>query len=255
MCILLSGCATPRHTNTMVFATSTRTAIDVSSDPSSGNLGITIGYKRLEAAWVPLLANQSDQNSSALIPSKCDGLVKVTQSNNSNETLTKEYAPEGCAGRFQGTDGTITDAYSVIGTFSGSSTGAAGAGSGTGEVKAGGSIAQFFATGLAAQKLALKGGAALFNTSEPILDANSKQKIIDEYNSAVVTADQFVKLVAPNDTIDSAKLASAIDATNVLSPGQKERLKTVGSASDLRRTLLSSSAFIEALPTLINNVK
>lgn len=144
----LSACTSMMdHSNTMVFATTTKTALDVSQDPT-GSLGVTLGYKRLEAVWMPLLPNQGKLNERA--PATCTGGTD----------------PKSCP-MFTGADGTNTDTYSVLATFSGSASGIAGGGSGA---NAKGSIAQFFATGLAARALASRGGnAALFNTEANVV--------------------------------------------------------------------------------------
>ena len=50
MGLLLSGCATPQHTNTLIFGTNTKLALDISQSPT--NLpSITFGYKREEVVW------------------------------------------------------------------------------------------------------------------------------------------------------------------------------------------------------------
>ncbi len=58
--LILYGCGSvPQHSNTLVFGTDTKVALDVSSSPANaGALGFTLGYKRVEAVWMPLLANK-----------------------------------------------------------------------------------------------------------------------------------------------------------------------------------------------------
>ena len=71
LCFLLLGCtSTPQHTNVLVFGTNTKLALDLSQDATSG-IGITLGYKRLEAVWMPLLPNQASKTGSGLQPSPC----------------------------------------------------------------------------------------------------------------------------------------------------------------------------------------
>ena len=66
LAIGLAACSTPEHTNTLIFATNTKIALDVSASPAGGSPEVTIGYKRQEVAWAPLLANQgSAQQKSA----------------------------------------------------------------------------------------------------------------------------------------------------------------------------------------------
>lgn len=142
---VLSGCATPEHSNTLLFATNTAVALDVSANPTTASPNITIGYKRQEMAWVPLLANASGPQSERQ-PAKCEQVEKY-----------------GCV--FAGRDSTGVDAYSVLATFKGTATGKTSGGSASPSTEAGGSIAQFFATGLAARILADKGGAHLVSTA------------------------------------------------------------------------------------------
>jgi hypothetical protein len=133
--LLLAGCgSTPTHTNTLIFGTNTKLALDVGADPT-GISSITLGYKRQEAVWMPLLANKGKDDQ--------------------REPAT-DCVSEGCL--FQGTSPTGEDAYSVLATFGATFSGEGQASSG---VKAAGGIAQYFATGLAARELARSGGAQL----------------------------------------------------------------------------------------------
>lgn len=183
--LLLSACTSMMdHSNTMVFATTTKTALDVSQDPT-GSLGVTLGYKRLEAVWMPLLPNQGKSNERE--PATC-----------------KKDANSNACPMFNGVDGTQVDTYSVLATFSGSASGIAGGGNGA---NAKGNIAQFFATGLAARTLASRGGnAALFNTdaagvSDSLFVAQAKES---QDNAAEVAL--LMHKLAPDDkSIDNSK--------------------------------------------------
>lgn len=158
---LVAACGSmPEHSNTLVFATSTKTAIDISQEPS-GALGLTLGYKRLEAVWMPLLPNKGKKGEREGVD--CD-------------TRDKTACP-----MFTGSDGTVHDTYSVLATFSGQVSGSGGAAAGGADTvpsaKAGGSIVQFFATGVAAQKLAgAQGNAALFNTAAVTPELTPEEK-------------------------------------------------------------------------------
>ncbi len=61
--IIISACSTPHHTNTLIFATNTKFAIDIAADPT-GYPSLTVGYKRQEAVWMPLLANKDNKGTS-----------------------------------------------------------------------------------------------------------------------------------------------------------------------------------------------
>ena len=171
--IFLGGCtSTPHHTNTLIFAVNTKLALDVSAAPMGGIPGVTIGYSRQEAVWMPLLANR--ETKSPFKPAECNTMAitdchfrgKYTQTLKTGET-EGETAGETV-------EDEKTDAYSVLASFGAklstkaSSTG--GAQSTTGDAATGDSstdsatgfaLAQFFATGIAAQNLATEGGARL----------------------------------------------------------------------------------------------
>jgi hypothetical protein len=128
---LLSGCHTPQHSNTLIFATNTRFGVDVGYDPKTQEPSFVVGYRRQEGVWMPLLANCG-----------ADG-------------LSPGASPFSL---YQGNDSANKDTYSVLATFKGKA-----AGNGTNGAST--AIAQYFATGLAARELAQKGGAALVSTA------------------------------------------------------------------------------------------
>jgi hypothetical protein len=140
LAIGLLGCtSTPQHSNTLIFSTTTKVAIDVSAEPTTGSPDITIGYKRVEGVWMPLLANKTVAEDK-VTPADCDGDECVFQGIETNK------------------DGVIkTDSYSVLASLGATFGGDAK----TGTAAASGGISQFFATGIAAQKLAESGGSRL----------------------------------------------------------------------------------------------
>lgn len=144
--VALAGCHTPDHTNTLLFATSTSVAVDVSGNPTTGAPHILVGYKREEGAFMPLLAN-GGTNPDGTKPAKC------------GEGQGDGKADDKCF--FDGTQGQDKDTYSVIATFGGNTSTTAGQSSAVS-----GGIAQFFATGWAARKLA-ESGASLVNAASP----------------------------------------------------------------------------------------
>jgi hypothetical protein len=98
------GCALPQHSNTLLFATNTVVALDVSTNATTAAPNITLGYKRQEMARVPLLANQTG-------PTKERQPAECPKGANANAT-------DPCV--FLGRDSTSVDAYSVLATFAGS---------------------------------------------------------------------------------------------------------------------------------------
>lgn len=219
--VLLVSCATPRHTNTLIFGTSTRVALDVSQD-ATGAVGVTLGYKRYEAVWMPLFANKSQTGNDDLVPAECTG--------------------EGC--RFIGKTGSgegpaapgAEDTYSVLATFAGQAAG--GAGGSTANAQANATLAQYFATGLAARLLAYRGGAALVNTQAATPE-------IQELASGILSdqgakKQKIVNYLASGGTVDKSKLETLLGrepAASKISSGQKDELRKATTVVALRERL------------------
>ncbi|GHB91755.1 hypothetical protein GCM10007047_03290 [Cerasicoccus arenae] len=126
-----------------------------------------------------------------------------------------------------------TDAYSVLGTFSGdmnaksktsfkanNNRGPNAPSFGTdasGETGVSGGIAQYFATGIAAQIMAEKGGAALVNSgSEPAAESASNAEVIDAFTKSIDRAKLEAKIQnrfkALTTNVDQQKFCSAFNA-------------------------------------------
>ena len=187
---ILGGCDTPRHSNTLIFGTTTKVAIDASQEPT-GALGVTIGYKRNEAVWMPLIANESEAGKT--VPAKCGG--------------------DDCR-KFEGRAGTgggaaaagAQDTYSVLATFSGNMSATAQ------NPEAKGSLAQYFATGLAARLLAQYGGAAVVNTAAndtkaAAINADAK-KVLDLKTARIERI--LAKLTKTNGEVDSGAVTKLL---------------------------------------------
>lgn len=144
--LLISGCAMPQHSNTMFFGTNTNFGITAGQDVS-GVPAVNIGYRRQEAVVMPLVANIKYDSSG--VPTPC---VVYPQA----PLGSGEVPPCFLVGK---NDGAL-DTYSVLASF-----GAEFSASAT-NPEASGGLAQFFATGLAAQVLAAKGGSSLVAVSE-----------------------------------------------------------------------------------------
>jgi hypothetical protein len=153
----LAGCGNLQHNDVLVFATDTKLALDVSPSATSGGApSFTLGYKRAEGVWMPLVVNGT--HSTVLNGNRlCDQAGKCwSVSTAALEAFkicaAKEQGPPiGCLRalsqdvKYTGSGEGRTDTYSVFASF-GADTGASGGGKAT--------LAQFFATGVAAQKLA-----------------------------------------------------------------------------------------------------
>lgn len=160
--LMLFGCSTPTHTNALIFGTNTKVALDISSG-STGTLGLTLGYARQEAVFMPLMANRYDQQAGKLVPAECPPRPGTQAKDGTANTTTTEDQPSDCPSLFMGQQaGGRRDAYSVLASFGGEF---AGAGE-QARLDAKGFVRSYFATGVAAQTLAAVGGAALVSTSE-----------------------------------------------------------------------------------------
>lgn len=149
--ITLGGCVqATRHSNTMVFGTNTTFGIKVGA-ATGETPKIVVGYDRQEAVIMPLVANTSSSSNRNLLK-PCD-----LASTPVGVIGKADYAVHPCS-LVAFRDG-AQDSYSVLASFGAEFNAKASA-----APEASGGLAQYFATGMAAQILALKGGAALVAT-------------------------------------------------------------------------------------------
>lgn len=154
----LGGCVQmTRHSNMMIFGTNTVVGIKLGVNATSVP-EISVGFTRQEAVVLPLVANvsESTQEPGNLVP--CDPRSPVTVTKVPADT--RDFLVHPCS--LVGVNGTAMDSYSVLASFGGKFETA----SENGSVKANGGVAQYFATGVAAQTLALNGGAAVVASSD-----------------------------------------------------------------------------------------
>ncbi|NKB44803.1 MAG: hypothetical protein GKS03_11055 [Alphaproteobacteria bacterium] len=134
---VLSACAEmPRHSNTLFFGTNTLIGLEIGQGATQ-TPGIDLGYKRQELAIVPLLANKFESCGTSgckLVPQNC--------------------TDASC--QFKGKSATDEDTLSVLASFGAKFNAESGQ-----AAAASGGLAQYFATGLAARKLAEVGGSSL----------------------------------------------------------------------------------------------
>lgn len=149
--LLTCGCVQmTRHSNTVVFGTNTSVGLRVGSSAASVP-ELQVGYARQEAVVMPVVANTGDTTSvdgrtNLLVPCNLTTPVKVEGA---------AFAVHPCS--LVAVNGKALDSYSVLASFGANFDGSAN----TSEVGAKGGLAQYFATGMAAQLLALNGGAAV----------------------------------------------------------------------------------------------
>lgn len=224
----LLGCSTPQHSNTLIFGTTTKVAIDASQEPA-GAFGVTIGYKRSEAVWMPLVANQVGSNG-GVVPSTC-----------STDDCRKFEGRTGYDGNPSGAG--ARDTYSVLATFSGE------ASASSQNPQATGGLAQYFATGIAARLLAQYGGAAVVNsagkeTSAAAIDAATKQ-VIDQKSKQIEVI--VVKLSKIDGSIDHSKLNLLLqkDPANGIPDAIKTDLKAKKQLTEFRSYLFDGPESIQ----------
>ena len=238
MLLCVGACSTPKHTNVLMFGTNTKFALDVSYEPTTSSPSITVGYKRQEAVWMPLLANIDKEGT----PAQC-GECKA--SNNGTPSICNDKC------LYKGSSG--EDTYSVLASF-----GAKFSGEGaTGGAKAGGGLAQYFATGWAARILAEQGGARLVSvqSADSELYAEAKKKGIEIVKPRITKKDKILLFVAPNNTLDTSKWNSLIDKTE-LADETKTELKGLKDFNEVNQRLVMDAAMngsaIEALYNQLN---
>ncbi|MGB5483861.1 hypothetical protein [Parasphingorhabdus sp.] len=148
---LTAGCVqATRHSNTMIFGTNTTLGFKVGQNVNQVP-EIMLAYDRQEAVIMPLVANTSESNSGGVL-NPCNLTSDIEVSGDG------EYAVHPCS--LVAWNGKAQDSYSVLASFGADFGGQVGAT----EVESKSGLAQYFATGIAAQILAAKGGAALVST-------------------------------------------------------------------------------------------
>lgn len=183
----LTGCAMPRHSDTLLFGTNTKIALDISGDPS-GRPEITVGYRRQELVWMPLVVNGEHATS----------FIK-----NTGYVGPAKYWGQDKDNAF--------DTYSVLASF-----GAKFSAEASTSAKAEGGLAQYFATGLAARKLAEVGGARLVSiqpgesASEEIKEAAKKQ-LAREYTDI----ERILTYVNREGNVEEERLKQLIPGTGL----------------------------------------
>lgn len=162
LALLAGGCVTRHpHNDVAIFGTTTKVAIDVDAPVQNGGIPqFTIGYKRNEGVWMPLkpngVAHEPGDTVADLIMRLNDCVqtagVNGLDTDTANRACLAEVLPRDKYVSYatgvdasKGGNGGELDTYSVFASFGG--------GGGIGFNSANGHLAQFFATGIAAQRL------------------------------------------------------------------------------------------------------
>lgn len=200
LALLSSGCIqATRHSNTMLFGTNTH--LGIRAGPNATSVPeIDVGYSRQEAVVMPLVANSTDNGR---YQSPCD----ITQPVGSDDA---KFLVHPCL--LVAVNGKAQDSYSVLASFGAkfdgdtNSTGA----------HAKGGLAQYFATGVAAQMLALKGGASVVAVGDAAAEAAKNDAVSDDTIKALFGDAAITERGTAYRTAYGAfrgKLLETIDAT------------------------------------------
>lgn len=202
---LTGGCVQmTRHSNMVVFGTNTSVGVRVGQSATSVP-EVQLGYSRQEAVVMPLVANTSGRTgrdgSDLLEP--CDLTQPVTAPGNA------PFAVHPCS--LVAIYGRALDSYSVLASF-----GARFSGRGsTDGAEASVGLAQYFATGMAAQMLALNGGAAVVAVSQAAENSAASQPSANMLASLYGNEQAFQQGVANNEAYNAfrTRLITKITAT------------------------------------------
>jgi hypothetical protein len=179
--LALAGCVqATRHSNMMIFGTATQFGIRAGTGATSVP-EINVGYSRQEAVVMPLVANTED-NGTYQTPCRVEAVPPHSRSSGLPVHPCLLVAVNGKA----------QDSYSVLASFGAQFDGSVQTG-GTG-VKGG--LAQYFATGVAAQLLALNGGASVVAVGEAALASATRPR---------ADADTLEALYGDAETLQAAR--------------------------------------------------
>lgn len=166
----------------MVFGTNTVLGISAGKDVDTPS--VTVGYKRQELVLMPLVANETENNRHELVPCKL-----------SDHADESDHPCLLVAVRGDGKNKVAKDSYSVLASFGANFDGGVDT-----KVSVKGGLAQYFATGMAAQLLALSGGAAVVATGTAAQasaavkpDASAVAAVIGDPELAAALTDPKIK--------------------------------------------------------------
>ncbi|WP_371356628.1 hypothetical protein ACA087_12355 [Pseudomonas chlororaphis] len=228
----LAGCS-GLGSNTLVFGTDTKVALDVSGDPA-GQPSFTLGYKRREMIWLPLSSRDWGTPTHLCVVDKqskllCESVAKEPTNGShvcvqtkdaslangytaDNQLLLCDSSANARGHLYQGTSAanTKSDAYSVMASFGLDTYG--------GE-RAGAKIAQFIATGIAARNLTSKSVAPLINPGVATLGV-SQEKVGEKTKAQSEYLANITKYLLVSDKADKSRL-DALGAKIKLTPASQ----------------------------------
>ncbi|OLF54411.1 hypothetical protein [Pseudomonas chlororaphis] len=250
----LAGCS-GLGSNTLVFGTDTKVALDVSGDPA-GQPSFTLGYKRRETIWLPLSSgNWGSPTHLCIMDSSgkllCESVAKeptrgshvcvemqdASKANaytSGNQPLLCDSSANVRGHLYQGTsaDNAQTDAYSVMASF-GLDT--------YGGDRTGAKVAQFIATGIAARNLTSKSVAPLINPESATLGV-SQEAVAKTSKSQSEYLANIASYLLVSDKADKARL-DALGAKIKLSPGSQTLFSSYAGQTEAQLKLSLKTEF------------
>lgn len=215
----LSACSQmTKHSNMLVFGTNTSVGVNVGKDASQSPT-IQIGINRQEVALVPLLANTKQSTKGQwvkeLAPCPADtktpdgkgltgidleGCKFVATSTETEYKFKDDGTPvvDGSGKQLVSTKRHSADSYSTLASFGTRSSG--------NEQGASVAVAQYFATGVAAQKLAEDGGASVVqadSNSGKAAEAEKEKAKADQEKAKAAQMEAVAKAAEANKEFDT----------------------------------------------------
>lgn len=242
--LMIGGCVTP-HRDVLLFGTDTSLGVNVGADPASAQVTqVSIGYKRREAVYMPLVINAADSalvcaNTPTSSDKQCTQTERIAVANPSEIIYSGSGEGSATGGK---------DTYSVFASFGGEANG------GTGSAKA--AVAQFFATGIAAQRLSARPQAVqLISTEAPKAAEAAAIAKLEGFTEATqlerertstlktqederITAIESFVFGAPDAATRSTRLQQ-ISNIDLLSDNAKASLRSATTPAELRARLRS----------------
>ncbi len=270
----LGGCVQmTRHSNMMIFGTNTvvgiKAGVNAQSIPE-----VQVGFTRQEAVILPLVANVASQPVQTVTTDESDGKGMTRRTvtttggdknrlepcnlNDVHQGVPQPVVPGGylvhpCS--LVGINGTALDSYSVLASFGGHFTTTAE----SGKAQAAGGVAQYFSTGIAAQTLALNGGASVVASSHaaevsgqnaPVLATTgalmpSKQQLNDA--KPLFAAYKALRDVLASDVAkaDAASLATKLPAFEGMLGGVPQNLLAACKTPAVCANFIAGDAYLD----------
>ena len=239
-CLLIQGCVLHRdenpHNDVMLFGTTTSLGMQGGTD-STGTPKVNVGFDRTELVWMPLRPNGGSPNGevygavvAACLRAAIEKSGGVSYTDEELENCLKRIANfEKYVGRGEGHEHSKggEDTYSVFASFGGR-----GAVDGGPQASASGQLAQFFATGIAAQRLGSNS-----NIGYALNSASPEAKKLEAQDPLIVLAERTgrspaelntILLKAETENLDLLKRLNAVVPGCLEQDEKTQALKDIG---------------------------